>query len=516
MDPRTTFGTANDLTDALGATGYLADDALATITWLALRLGRPLLMEGEPGTGKTALAEALAETHGPAADPAAVLRGHRRDPGPLRLGLPAPDPPRAGARGGRGRRRATCARSSRACSTSASSSPGPVLRALRDAPARAAHRRDRPGRRRVRGLPARGALDLAGDHPRARHRHAQPCPPVVVLTSNRTRELHDALKRRCLYHWLDHPGIAARARDRRAAARPRSRPRSPSRSSRAVHGIRADREMLKPPGRRRDPRLGPGPARARHPRARHRDRGRHPRGGGEVPRGRRAGQKAARRDADPMTVRDHVRAQAARGAAPRLRPRPARRRRRRHRRPRAHLPRGGRGRRPRRRSRRSTTPGRATLCASPADLERYDLVVRRVVQRPAGRRRRTARRLPHRRCAQAGLGATEGAGRRGRRRPGCRSGPGELDRRCCATATSRPSTPPSAAAGARLFGEPPTRARRAAARAASRHPGAAPSTPAPPCARAAAPDGRAGRGPPAPPRHPGRARSSCSSTSPGR
>ena len=60
MDPRTTFGTANDLTDALGATGYLADDALATITWLSLRLGRPLLMEGEPGTGKTALAEAVA------------------------------------------------------------------------------------------------------------------------------------------------------------------------------------------------------------------------------------------------------------------------------------------------------------------------------------------------------------------------------------------------------------------------------------------------------------------------
>jgi MoxR-like ATPase len=33
-------------------------------------------------------------------------------------------------------------------------------------------------------------------------------PPVVVLTSNRTRELHDALKRRCLYHWIDHPGLA--------------------------------------------------------------------------------------------------------------------------------------------------------------------------------------------------------------------------------------------------------------------------------------------------------------------
>jgi hypothetical protein len=105
---------------------------------------------------------------GPAAHPPAVLRGHRRDPGPLRLGLPPPDPPRARARGRR-RRAPRCRRGrGRPLRRALPARPPGAARPARVA-LRAAHRRDRPGRRRVRGLPARGALDVAGDHPRARH-----------------------------------------------------------------------------------------------------------------------------------------------------------------------------------------------------------------------------------------------------------------------------------------------------------------------------------------------------------
>jgi MoxR-like ATPase len=60
-DMRPGIDTPQDLSDRLSATGYLCDDALATVGFLALELHRPLLVEGEPGTGKTALAEALSE-----------------------------------------------------------------------------------------------------------------------------------------------------------------------------------------------------------------------------------------------------------------------------------------------------------------------------------------------------------------------------------------------------------------------------------------------------------------------
>ena len=90
-------------------------------------------------------------------------------------------------------------------------------------------------------------------------------PPIVVITSNRTRDVHDALKRRCLYHWVEHPDFereVAIVRLRAPSGRRRpGPPRSPRGRGHAGHG------PLQAARRGRDHRLGPGPGRPRPDRA---------------------------------------------------------------------------------------------------------------------------------------------------------------------------------------------------------------------------------------------------------
>ena len=72
-------------------------------------------------------------------------------------------------------------------------------------------------------------------------------PPIVVVTTNRTREIHDALKRRCLYHWIDYPDFRARARDRAHQGARRRRAAVATRSSRFVQRLRNE-DLFKNPG----------------------------------------------------------------------------------------------------------------------------------------------------------------------------------------------------------------------------------------------------------------------------
>ncbi|MCW2794628.1 MoxR family ATPase [Nocardioides sp.] len=194
---------AHDVVRRLAATGYLCDDALATVTFLALRMQRPLLLEGEPGTGKTALAEAIAESLG-----LPLVRLQCYEGIDATQALYDWDFPRQilhlralEASGG-----ADAEEAEKSLYDERFLLARPVLAALQQSPAvLLVDEVDRADDEFEAFLlevlstyqvtiPELGTIRAA-------------TPPIVVLTSNRTRELHDALKRRCLYHWIDHPGL---------------------------------------------------------------------------------------------------------------------------------------------------------------------------------------------------------------------------------------------------------------------------------------------------------------------
>lgn len=191
----------------LSGQGYVASRALATVVFLALKLGRPLFLEGEAGTGKTEIAKTLAAALGRRLIRLQCYEGLDATTAVAEWNFAAQmiaiRTAEAGGSADRDQLQTELF-------TEEYLIARPLLEAMRPQPGGAPvllideiDRTDEP----FEAFLLEALSDFQVTIPELGTIRA-PEPPIVILTSNRTREVHDALKRRCLYHWVDYPGFA--------------------------------------------------------------------------------------------------------------------------------------------------------------------------------------------------------------------------------------------------------------------------------------------------------------------